>query len=58
MTSKNGSRVGDVHWGAIFVLALGFVLLLGNFNLLPSDLWNYWPVLLIIAGVSMLFKKR
>lgn len=58
MASKNGSGAGQIHWGAIVVLTIGVILLLGNFNLLPSNLWNYWPVILIVAGLAMLFKKR
>ncbi|MFC1750750.1 LiaI-LiaF-like domain-containing protein [Pseudomonadota bacterium] len=47
------------YTGAIFLIFIGTVFLFQNFGLLPGDFWfdifNYWPVLLILAGLKMLF---
>jgi hypothetical protein len=52
------NRGESVTWG-IFVLALGVVLLIGNFR--PewhvwSNLWKFWPVVLIIMGINALVR--
>ncbi|MBI4304138.1 MAG: hypothetical protein HY665_07370 [Chloroflexi bacterium] len=48
--------------GGIFLLFLGIVFLLQTFNVLPwslwGTLWRFWPALLIIAGLSILFRDR
>ena len=47
-------------WG-IFLLFLGIVFLLQTFNVLPwglwGTLWRFWPVLIIIAGLSILMRR-
>ncbi len=47
-------------WG-IFLLFLGIVLLLQSLNVIPwalwGTLWHFWPVLLIIAGLSLLLRR-
>ena len=50
------NRTESLTWGR-FVLALGGVLLLGNFY--PEwhiwrNLWKFWPVILIIMGINAL----
>lgn len=45
------------HIGGIVLVVLG-VLLLGH-NLIPRfDLWEYWPVILIIIGIGLLAKAK
>jgi predicted membrane protein len=37
----------------IGLAAIGAILLLQNLNILPDqDLWDFWPVILIVAGIS------
>jgi len=44
--------------GAI-VVAVGLLLLLDNLGIIRfRDLWQYWPVLLIVWGLSHIFSKR
>ena len=47
-------------WG-IFLLFLGIVFLLQTFNVLPwglwGTLWRFWPVLLIVVGLSILLRR-
>ncbi len=43
-------------WGVLFI-AVGILLLLGNIGVLTvelSSLWRLWPVLIIVAGLSVL----
>jgi hypothetical protein len=50
-------RSGD-FFGAAIIILIGLVLLLNNFGVLPwsvwTQLWRFWPVLLIVAGIQML----
>jgi hypothetical protein len=49
---------GKVFWG-VFLATIGVLLLLENFNILVFNfdyLWDYWPILLILWGVSLLFR--
>ena len=45
----------------IFLLFIGTVLLLQSLDVIPwalwDTLWRFWPVLLIISGLSMLFGR-
>ncbi len=47
-------------WG-IFLLFLGVVFLLQTLNILPwglwGTLWRFWPVLIIIIGLSILLRR-
>jgi phage shock protein PspC (stress-responsive transcriptional regulator) len=55
-TPQPPSRTPGTVGGIILVL-LG-VLLLGH-NLVPRfDLWEYWPVILVLAGIGLLMKAR
>jgi Domain of unknown function (DUF5668) len=44
---------GVLFWGTLLVL-LGLVFLLNNFHLAPANLLQWWPVLVLGAGVLML----
>ena len=44
--------------GALFLIVVGVVFLLDNLNIVPlGQLLRYWPVVLIVAGVLMLYQK-
>ncbi len=44
--------------GAIILIALGVLFLLGNFGLLDTEWFSRgWPVILIVVGVFMLWKR-
>ncbi|KKQ77294.1 MAG: hypothetical protein UT00_C0015G0005 [Parcubacteria group bacterium GW2011_GWA1_38_7] len=46
---------------AAFLITIGFLLLLNNFNYLPWSIWQnliaYWPVLIIFAGIDVILGK-
>lgn len=52
---------GNIFWGST-LLVLGILFLLDNLELLKIDvsdlITTYWPVLLIIGGISVLFNKK
>ncbi|MDA1297713.1 MAG: DUF5668 domain-containing protein [Chloroflexi bacterium] len=57
--------VGFVGWsqrgfsfelGPVMVIAVGALLLAGN--LTDGDVWQFWPVLLIIVGLWLVFRRR
>jgi hypothetical protein len=61
MSEKEPQRVvGAPIWG-IFLLFLGIVFLLQTLGVLPwglwGTLWRFWPVLIIIIGVSILLRR-
>ena len=61
MPEKKPQRVvGAPIWG-IFILLLGVVLLLQTLDVLPwglwGTLWRFWPVLIIIIGLSILLRR-
>lgn len=47
--------------GAVLLITVGIILLLNNLEVLPwsiwENLWKFWPVLLILAGVDSIFGK-
>jgi hypothetical protein len=44
---------GSVFWG-IFLMALGVVLILANFEIIPyRTLGNYWPIVVIVIGLKL-----
>ncbi|MET4081713.1 hypothetical protein ABIB40_001662 [Pedobacter sp. UYP30] len=52
-------RLNRLIWG-ILLLFIGGVLLLQNFNVINfywGNIWRFWPMLLIIFGVNILFNK-
>ncbi|MFA5927001.1 MAG: DUF5668 domain-containing protein [Patescibacteria group bacterium] len=45
-------------WFGITLLLVGVVLLLQNLGLLPADSWDViWPVLFIVLGASIIFRR-
>lgn len=53
---------GDGITGAVFLLGLGTVFLLGNFGYLSLNPWQVllaiWPVLLVAIGIDILISRR
>ena len=46
-------------WFGLFVLLFGIFLQADKLNMLPGSPWDYfWPVILILIGVSILFSKK
>jgi len=41
-----------LFWGTLLVLA-GLVFLLNNFHLVPANLWQWWPVPVLGAGLFL-----
>src|ERR1700687_178257 len=41
---------GGLFWGALLTL-LGLIFLLNNFNLMPARLLEWWPILVLLAGL-------
>jgi hypothetical protein len=53
-------KLDRILWG-IILLFVGAVLLLENFNVIEfywRNVWGFWPVFLIIAGVNILFNRN
>ena len=59
--AQHRTRAGGLIWAALFVGG-GIVLLLNNFGLLGWGVWieiaRLWPVLLIAAGIAIIFGRR
>jgi hypothetical protein len=52
-------KTDKIFWGIIFVF-IGGVFLLENFNVIDfswSYVWRFWPLLLIITGINIVFAK-
>jgi hypothetical protein len=53
-------KLNRVMWGVV-LLFVGAVLLLENFDVINfywRNVWSFWPVFLIIAGVNILFNRN
>lgn len=53
-------KTSHIFWGTLFIV-LGLLVLLNNFsaiNLQWGNLWQFWPILLVLIGISMLVKNR
>lgn len=53
-------KTKHIFWGLFFV-ALGAILVLHNFNIIPfyldwHNLWHWWPLILIALGINSLIK--
>ena len=55
------ARHARVSWGGLILLFAGVVLLLSNFGLLDSsvwdELWRFWPLLLVFTGLDLLLGR-
>jgi cell wall-active antibiotic response 4TMS protein YvqF len=40
------------------LIAIGAALLLKEFGYLPGNVWRYWPALLIVWGLGMIWAAR
>lgn len=52
-------KTDKIFWG-IFLVFIGGIFLLENFNIIDfswSYIWRFWPVILILIGVNLLFKN-
>jgi len=53
--AKPAPKSGSVFWG-LGLMALGAIFLLANFDILDYDrIFDFWPVLIIIVGIKMIF---
>jgi len=53
-------KLDRILWG-IILLFVGLVLLLENFDVIEfywRNVWGFWPIFLIIAGINILFNKN
>ena len=41
----------NVFWPATLVI-MGFIFLASNLGMLPSEFWNFWPLVLIVVGLG------
>lgn len=50
-----------IMFNAVFLITVGTLLFLNNFNILPWSIWAnlfpFWPVLIIFAGIDAIFGK-
>ncbi len=53
-------KTSHIFWGTLFIV-LGMLILLNNFSpigLYWEDLWEYWPVVLVLLGISLMIRNR
>ena len=53
-------KTSHIFWGTLFIV-LGSLVLLNNFaaiNLHWGNLWQFWPILLVLIGISMLVRNK
>ncbi len=53
-------KTSKIFWGTLFIV-LGLLVLLNNIspiNFYWGDLWQFWPVVLVLLGISMLIKHQ
>ncbi|MFC5282491.1 LiaI-LiaF-like domain-containing protein [Pedobacter alpinus] len=51
-------KADKIFWGIVFIF-VGTVFLLENFGVIDfswRDIWRFWPLLLVITGVNIVFK--
>ncbi|MBN2207256.1 MAG: hypothetical protein JW742_07615 [Candidatus Aminicenantes bacterium] len=49
-------KTGSIFWG-LFLMGLGVLFLLANFDVIDyGSIWKYWPVLIIVIGVKLVFE--
>ena len=42
--------------GAIILIVLGALFMLENFGYLQEDVWKFWPLVLVVIGLVLLFE--
>lgn len=48
-----------INTGGIVLILIGLVFLATNFGLLDwGQLWKFWPLILVAAGLSMLWPRK
>jgi len=53
--SDKAPAQGSVFWG-LLLMGLGGVFLLANFDVIAIDrIWDFWPVIVIVIGLKMIF---
>ena len=53
-------KVSHIFWGTLFII-IGLLFLLSNFTTINLDwgnIWEYWPLVLILIGASLLTKHK
>lgn len=53
-------KTSHIFWGTLLIV-LGLLILLNNFSpigLYWEDLWQYWPIVLVLFGVSLMIRNR
>jgi len=60
--TKHKSRYQRSYFGPILLIAVGVLFLGSNLNLIPGSewgvIWKLWPLLLIVAGLDDLFRRK
>ncbi len=60
--SPQSSSKSKANIGAIFLIGIGVIFLLQNYNLLPQSIWGtiwkFWPLFLILFGISQISKGK
>lgn len=46
------------YLGGILLIVIGVGFLLEKLGVIYGPLWTYWPVILIIIGIGMLFDRK
>ena len=56
-----GRHKGGGYLAGFFLIFIGLVFLLNNLGFLPNSIWNeiwkFWPLIIIIIGIQVLFGK-
>ena len=53
-------KTSHIFWGTLFIV-LGLLILINNFSpigLYWEDLWQLWPVVLVLLGISLMIRNR
>ena len=53
-------KTSSIFWGTLFIV-LGILVLINNFspiNFYWGDIWQFWPVVLVLLGISILIKYQ
>jgi hypothetical protein len=53
-------KTSHIFWGTLFIV-LGLLVLVNNFSPITmhwGNLWQFWPILLVLIGISLLVKNK